>query len=132
MRVPLTTIDFLRRAEEVYGDRIGIIDEPNQPARNLGEQPYSRFAVRCRARAAGLDELGVGRGERIAVVSENAARLRELLFGVTAYGRVGVPLNFRLQTAGIAHLGEHCGASVFLAAPEHENVLAEASGPAVK
>ena len=132
MRVPLTTIDFLRRAEEVYGDRIGIIDEPNQPARGLGEQTYSRFAVRCRALAAGLDELGVGRGERIAVVSENAARLLELLFGVTAYGRVCVPINFRLQTAEIAYIVEHCGASVFLADPEHEEVLTEAAGPAVK
>ena len=32
MRVPLTTRDFLDRAELVYGDRIGIVDEPSQPA----------------------------------------------------------------------------------------------------
>ena len=32
MRVPLTTRDFLDRAELVYGDRIGIVDEPD-PAR---------------------------------------------------------------------------------------------------
>jgi acyl-CoA synthetase (AMP-forming)/AMP-acid ligase II len=132
MRVPLTSIDFLRRAEEVYGDRIGIIDEPTQPARSLGEMTYSRFAVRCRALAAGFDELGVGRAERIAVVSENAARLLELLFGVTAYGRVCVPINFRLQTAEIAYIVEHSGASVFLVDPEHEQLLTEATGPAVK
>ncbi len=36
MRVPLTSIDFLRRAEQVYADRIGIIDEPTQPAAKPG------------------------------------------------------------------------------------------------
>src|ERR1700712_1495912 len=111
MRVPLTTIDFLRRAEEVYGDRIGVIDEPDQPAPSLGSQTYREFADRCRAVAAGLDELGIERGERIAVVSENSARLLELLFGVTAYGRVCVPINFRLQKSEIEYIVGHCGAS---------------------
>ena len=32
MRVPLTTRDFLDRAELVYGDRVGVVDEPTQPA----------------------------------------------------------------------------------------------------
>ena len=36
---------------------------------------YGQFAARCRAVAAGLDELGIGRGERVAVVSENSARM---------------------------------------------------------
>ena len=36
MRVPLTTRDFLDRAELVYGDRIGMVDEPDQPAGSLG------------------------------------------------------------------------------------------------
>jgi hypothetical protein len=25
-------VDFLRRAEQVYGDRIALVDEPDQPA----------------------------------------------------------------------------------------------------
>ncbi len=31
MIVPLTLADFLERAEQVYGDREAIIDEPNPP-----------------------------------------------------------------------------------------------------
>ena len=42
MRVPLTTRDFLDRAELVYGDRVGIVDEPNQPAPSLGERELPR------------------------------------------------------------------------------------------
>jgi len=36
MRVPLTVVDFIERAELVYGDRIAIVDEPDQPAASLG------------------------------------------------------------------------------------------------
>jgi acyl-CoA synthetase (AMP-forming)/AMP-acid ligase II len=129
MRVPLTSVDFLRRAEEVYGDRIGVIDEPDQPAPGLGSQTYSAFAARCRALAAGLDELGIGRGERVAVVSENSARLLELLFGVTAYGRICVPINFRLQPSEISYIVEHSGASVLLIDPEHDRQLADLTAP---
>ena len=120
MQVPLTTADFLYRAEQVYPDRIGVVDEPNQPAGSLGELTYGEIAVRARAIAAGLDALGVGEGERVAVVSENSARLLELLLGVTAYGRVCVPINFRLQAAEIEYIVEHCGASVLLVDPEHD------------
>ncbi len=58
MKVALTVVDFLRRAELVYGDRIGLIDEPDQPAESWGELTYKRVAELARAQAAGLDRLG--------------------------------------------------------------------------
>jgi fatty-acyl-CoA synthase len=119
MRVPLSTVDFLRRAEQVYADRIGLIDEPDQPAQSLSGQTYGALAERCRAVAAGLDELGIGVGDRVAIVSENAARFVEVLYGVTGSGRVCVPINFRLQTAEIAYIVEHSGASVVFIDPDH-------------
>jgi fatty-acyl-CoA synthase len=124
MRVPLTTRDFLDRAELVYGDRIGIVDEPTQPAAPLGELTYREVARRGRAIAAGLDALGVGEGERVAVVSHNSARLLELLYAVPSYGRVLVPINFRLSSAEFRYIAEHSGASVLLADPEIEGQLA--------
>jgi fatty-acyl-CoA synthase len=36
MKVALTVNDFLDRAELVYGDRVGIVDEPDQPAPSWG------------------------------------------------------------------------------------------------
>src|SRR3954467_15886322 len=127
MRVPLTTADFLDRAETVYAERPGVIDEPNQPAASLGTVLYGQFAARCRAIAAGLDELGVDEGERIAVVSENSARLLELILGVTAAGRVCVPVNFRLQPGEVEYILEHSGASVLLLDPDHEERLSHLS-----
>jgi fatty-acyl-CoA synthase len=75
MRVPLTVNDFLDRAVQVYGDRIGIVDEPDQPAASWGDLTWSRVGELARAQAAGLDELGIEQGERVAIVSHNSARL---------------------------------------------------------
>jgi fatty-acyl-CoA synthase len=129
MRVPLTTRDFLDRAELVYGDRVGIVDEPNQPATPLGELTYREVARRARAIAAGLDALGVGEGERVAVVSHNSARLLELLYAVPSFGRVLVPVNFRLSPAEFSYIVEHSGASVLLADPEVEAQLSDITVP---
>ncbi|MCU1464429.1 MAG: acyl-CoA synthetase (AMP-forming)/AMP-acid ligase [Actinomycetia bacterium] len=118
MRVPLTVMDFLERAELVYGDRIGIVDEPEQPAASLGALTWSEVARLARAQAAGLDALGVEHGERVAIVSHNSARLLTAFFGVSAYGRVLVPINFRLNAEEIGYIVEHSGASVLLVDPE--------------
>lgn len=124
MKVELTVIDFLRRAEQVYGTRIAIIDEPDQPAQSWGSITYAEMARRARAQAAGLDALGVPQGARVAVVSQNSARLITSFFGVSGYGRVLVPINFRLVAAEVEYIVEHCGAEVLLIDPELADTLA--------
>ena len=123
MRVPLTTRDFLDRAELVYGDRVGVVDEPVQPAPGTGELTYREVARRARGLQAGLDALGVGVGERVAVVSHNSARLLEMLLGVPSSGRVAVPVNFRLTPGEVSYIVEHSGASVLMVDPELDEAL---------
>jgi acyl-CoA synthetase (AMP-forming)/AMP-acid ligase II len=129
MKVPLTVLDHIERAELVYGERVAVVDEPDQPAAPWGEVTYARMAALARAQAAGLDALGVGHGERVAVVSHNSARLLTAFFGVSAYGRVLVPVNFRLTAAEVAYIVEHSGASVLLVDPELDAALATVSAP---
>lgn len=124
MQVPLTINDFLRRAEQAYPDRVGFIDEPDQPAPSWGEVTYREVARRARAQAAALDQLGVGVGERVAVVSHNSARLLTSFFGVSGSGRILVPVNFRLAAEEIRYIVEHSGARVLLIDPELEEALA--------
>lgn len=123
MKVALTIVDHLRRAEQVYGDRIAIIDEPDQPAESWGSITYAEMARRARAQAAGLDALGIPQGARVAVVSQNAARLVTAFFGVSGFGRVLVPINFRLVAEEVSYIVEHCGAEVLLIDPELEDAL---------
>ena len=124
MRVPLTIADHLERAALVYPDRIGVVDEPDQPADSWGEMTYGRMAELAGGQAAALDALGIGRGERVAVVSHNAARLVTSFFGVSAWGRVLVPVNFRLAADEVRYIVEHSGASVLLVDPELDESLA--------
>ena len=123
MRVPLTIRDHLERAELVYGDRVGVVDEPDQPAPSLGELTYRRVAELARAQAARLDQLGVGPGERVAIVSQNSARLDIGFWGVAGSGRVYVPINFRLAPDEVDYIVGHCGASVLLVDPEIDEHL---------
>src|SRR4051794_8302390 len=123
MRVPLTSRDFFERAELVYGDRIGVVDEPAQPAPSLGDLTYREIARRGRAVQAALDELGVGEGERVAVVSHNSARLLELLLAVPSSGRGLVPVNFRLSPDEVRYIVGHSGARVLLVDPDLETSL---------
>jgi fatty-acyl-CoA synthase len=125
MKVPLTVNDFIRRAELVYPDRIAVVDEPDQPAESWGAIDYREMARRARAMAAGLDELGIGVGERVAMVSHNSARLLTALFGVSGSGRVLVPINFRLVAAEVAYIIEHSGARLLLVDPELADALAD-------
>ncbi|NMN99545.1 AMP-binding protein [Antrihabitans stalactiti] len=123
MIVPLTVSDFLARAESVYPDRIAVIDEPDQPAPSLGTLTYRDFANNARAQAAYLDRLGVPVGARVAVISQNSARLLTSFFGVAGWGRVLVPINFRLTAAEISYIVGHCGAEVVYADPALKDVL---------
>ncbi len=86
MQVPLTVRDHLDRAESVYGDRVGIVDEPDQPAPPFEELTYRDVARRARAFSAGLESLGVPQGGRVAVVSQNSARLLCALLDVHPTG----------------------------------------------
>ena len=123
MEVPLTVSDFIARADQVYGDRVAAVDEPGQPAASWGDVTYRALAGRARALAAGLDRLGVGAGARVAVVSHNSARLLAAFFGVSGYGRVLVPVNFRLSAEEVAYIVEHSGAEVLLVDPEVDEAL---------
>ena len=124
VKVPLTIRDHLERAALVYGERVAAVDEPDQPAPSLGRITYRRLYDLAAAQAARLDQMGIGRGERVAIVSQNAARLLVGFYGVSAWGRVYVPINFRLSTDEIGYIVGHCGATVLLLDPELEETLA--------
>ena len=64
------------------------------------------------------------------MVSHNAARLLTSFWGVSGYGRIFVPINFRLHAEEIRYIVGHCGASVLLVDPELDEALAGRAGAA--
>jgi acyl-CoA synthetase (AMP-forming)/AMP-acid ligase II len=124
MHVPLTTLDFLERAETVFADRTAVIDEPAPPGGTLGSFSYAELGRRARSIAVVFDELGLDAGARVAILSPNAGRFLVALFGIPAHGRVLVPINFRLNRDEITYIVEHSGASALLVDPEYADLTA--------
>ena len=118
METPLVINDFLARAEVAYAERVAVVDEAEQPAESLGELTWAEFAERSRGHAAWLDYLRVPVGGRVAIISQNSARMLLSFYGVCGSGRVLVPINFRLVEEEIAFIVEHSGAEVLLVDPE--------------
>lgn len=125
MIVPFSVSDFIDRAVQVYGERIGVVDEPDQPAPPLGGGglTYAEIGALARRQAAKLDELGLDVGDRVAIVSHNSARLLTSFFGVCGSGRVLVPVNFRLRPDEVRYIVEHSGARVLYIDPELADAL---------
>ncbi len=129
MRVPLTIADFLARGEMAFAGSIAVVDESNQPAPPVPALTYRKLGRRVRAWQAGLGALGVGHGERVAVVSPNCARLLELLLAVPASGRICVPVNFRLRADEVSYIVSHSESSVLLVDPELDDALKAVVAP---
>jgi acyl-CoA synthetase (AMP-forming)/AMP-acid ligase II len=125
MKVPLTVNDFLHRAETIYPQRTAVVDEPDQPAASWGAISYAEMGRRARALAAGIEGLGIGVGERVAMVTHNSARLLTSFFAVSGYGRILVPVNFRLVADEVSYIIDHSGARLLLVDPELDEALAK-------
>ena len=122
MRVQLTVGDFIDRAGLVYPDRLAVVDEPGV-AGSLGRITYGELQARARGMAVALDQMGIGPGERVAIVSPNSGRFLASFFGVSGYGRVLVPINYRLNSEEIAFILEHSGSRLLLVDPEQADIL---------
>jgi acyl-CoA synthetase (AMP-forming)/AMP-acid ligase II len=127
MEVPLTVGDFLERAGSAHADRVALVDEPGE-AGSFGRLTYAQLHRRARGMAAALDRMGVSQGERVAIVSPNSGRFLVSYFGVSGFGRVLVPINFRLNAQEIGYIVDHSGSTVVLIDPEMDDALAEVKG----
>ncbi len=63
------------------------------------------------------------------MISQNSARLLTSFFGVSGWGRILVPINFRLAAAEIEYIVSHSGASVVYADPSIKDVLESVDAP---
>src|SRR5437763_8267336 len=105
MIVPLTPLTFYRRAEELFGAKIGVVD---------GEErfSYADFARRVERLAGALRGLGVVRGDVVSFLDYNSHHLLEGYYAVPQLGAILNPLNIRLFPAELAYILEHAEAKV--------------------
>jgi fatty-acyl-CoA synthase len=100
MHVPLTPLEFRRRAERLFGAKVGVVD---------GERrfTYAEFGERSRRLAAVLRDLGVRPGEVVSFVTYNTHHLLEAYYGCLGAGAVLNPINIRLHPQEIRYILNH-------------------------
>src|SRR5258708_32577218 len=123
MGVALGIGDFLDRAALVYGGGEAVVGGRGVPG-SWGRVTYRELQRRAWGMARTLEGMGVGPGERVAIVSPNAARFLCSFWGVSAYGRILVPVNYRLNGEEVGYIIGHSGASVVLLDPELDAAMA--------
>ncbi len=108
MELPLTPLEFARRARKLYPEREAVVD---------GDQrwTYEEFFSRCDRWSQSLQRLGVKRGDRIAYIAPNTHAQLESFYAVPQIGAVLVPINYRLIADDFAYLIQHSGARIVCA-----------------
>ncbi|MDP1693699.1 MAG: acyl-CoA ligase (AMP-forming), exosortase A system-associated [Burkholderiaceae bacterium] len=89
---------------------------------------YGMLQARVAGMAAGLCELGLARGERVAIWLEKRFEGVVASFGAPAAGGVFVPLNPLLKPAQVGYILRDCNVRVLVTSPERFAVLAEGVG----
>ena len=105
VELPLTPLEFMRRARRLYADREAVVD---------GELrlTYREFFDRCDRWSAVLQQHGIEPGDRVAYIAPNTHAQLESFYAVPQLGAVVVPINFRLIADDFAYIVNHCGAKV--------------------
>ncbi len=109
---PLTPLDFIARASEVYGDRLAVV---HGPVRRTWAETYRR----TRRLASALGQLGIGRDDTVAVLLPNIPEMVEAHFGVPMAGAVLNTLNTRLDAPSLLYMLRHGEAKALIADTEY-------------
>ncbi len=87
------------------------------------EVSYAAFARRVRQAAHGLSRLGVGHGDKVALLLGNCPEFLTIFFACTALGAIAVPINPRLKAEEVQYILQNSD-SVLL-------VIADALSPVI-
>lgn len=105
MQVPLTPLEFARRTRRLYPGREAVVDGELRLS-------YEQFFDRCDRWSAALQEMGVGKGDRVAYIAPNTHGQLEAFYAVPQLGAVLVPINYRLSADDMAYIVAHSGARI--------------------
>jgi fatty-acyl-CoA synthase len=108
VELPLSPLEFARRARRLYADREAVVDGDLRLT-------YRQFFERCDRWSSALQALGVRQGDRVAYIAPNTHAQLESFYAVPQIGAVLVPVNYRLTADDFTYLIDHSGARVVCA-----------------
>ncbi len=124
-RTELSPVSFLVRATEVHAGATALVHGTRRHTyRELGER-VARLTSALRA-------LGIGPGDRVAVLAPNTPAMVEAHFAVPSAGALLVCINIRQSPGEVARLLEHAEPKVVLVNAEYEALLSSFDTSAVE
>jgi fatty-acyl-CoA synthase len=114
----LTPLSFLERAAAVYPDLIAIIHGTQRFT-------YAQYYERARRLASALTQLGIRKGDTVAVMLANTPPMLDAHYGVPMTGAVLNALNTRLDAPALAFILDHGEAKVLITDREFAGTIKE-------
>jgi fatty-acyl-CoA synthase len=110
----------------------GVLDHnlgryPDKVVLTQGERRLTNrdFSARVNALAAGFRDLGIGRGDIVALLMYNHVEFIETVFALNRLGAAFLPLNYRLSPAEWEFILTHAEVAAILTEPEFAAALAD-------
>lgn len=117
--VPLSPLSFLPRTAAVFPEGTAVVH-------GMTRYSWAEAYGRCKRLASALANLGIGKGDVVAVMSPNTPPLWEAHHGVPMLGGVLNALNVRLDAQTIAFILQHGDAKVLITDTEYHATIQEA------
>ena len=113
MQKPLLTTDFLDRARRHYADEEAVL------ATDGTRYTYAELGERADRFSAALQERGIEKGDRVAVLDPNTHYHLEAAYGAMQVGAIHAPLNYRLTPDDFSYMLSDAGVDAIYADAEY-------------
>ena len=117
----MNTTELLSIASAIVPDRPALVFEGRQLT-------YEQLQGRVNRLAGALDNLGVGTGDRVAILQVNCPEYVEAYFATAMLDAVFVPLNFRARADELAHMISDSGPKVLLVGGRYTDLVRSLRG----
>ena len=114
----MNTTGFLTIATAIVPDRPAMIFEDRRIS-------YAELEVRVNRLSNALADLGVGAGDRVAMLQVNCNQYIEAYFAAARLDAVYVPLNFRTRADELTHMLNDAAPKVIFAGERYVNLVRE-------
>jgi len=111
--------DVLHRTARRYPERVAVKSD-------RGTFSYDQFETAANRAAHSLGDRGLGKGDRLALLSHNCWQFAVLTFATAKLGVILVPVNFMLNSAEVGYILGHCEANAVVAEDSLVPTMAEA------
>lgn len=113
-------LDWIEKRSQLTPDRIAVVDGDTNH-----RWTYKELNQRAHTLAKYLEEQGVQKGSRVAIICPNHISYFDFLFACMKMGSIFVPINWRLSSVEVQTILEDCTPTFLGFHSKHKHILPE-------